>query len=473
MDMDMDVTRAKLDELLAVGTEHAGLDFKLTVDLKSHSETIELIKDVGAFMDHGGYLVIGANDYGAVQGGGGFKAGQAPLLDEANLRPVLEKYIPAPFTIATRVHDVEGTDVGLIQVLPHPHGACVFRTQGEYQHPKSGKQVVVFRANDIFTRHGTSSERVDGHDIERIRRKGVRAAPARPYPDMDIAALQEAVAEALRNRDRIAMIDVLDGLARVAENSVADADPDGLISALDKLTSVAATAIRYREDRWVDEVVGRLQAVYELGFQGSVRIPGGAPRFWLDVVDRVMAIGTLAVAGGRDDLIPGLVLRSPLGMDRNIYTNWITHAAVQVNRAGFLGAKSDRGEITFLRAVESELGMIEVVGAALRSADALQNALAQFDALAAITVWGRFLGGDDEYPYWPTFAGYYQDRYEPAIVRVIQNSPLRGELFGRSDDDLRRVLLILEEQGRRHLASFGGGGARYVAPEIHQFLQGE
>lgn len=168
--MEIDVTRRKLDELLSVGTEHTQLDYKRTVDFKVHHETIEVFKDIGAFMDHGGYIVIGADDHGVPAGG--IKAGQEPLFGEAALRPALEKYIPAPFTIATRVHEVSGINVGLIQVLPHPHGACVFQKQGEYQEPKSGNQRVVFRANEIFTRHGTSSERVDGHDLARIREKG-------------------------------------------------------------------------------------------------------------------------------------------------------------------------------------------------------------------------------------------------------------------------------------------------------------
>lgn len=470
--MDINVTRAKLDELLAVGTEHAQLDYKATVDLQAHPDRIELIKDIGAFMDHGGYLIIGADDQGVVQAGGSIKAGQAHLLDEANLRPALEKYIPAPFTIATRVHHVDGTDVGLIQVLPHPHGVCVFKAQGEYQHPNSGKQIVVFRANELFTRHGTSSERVDGHDLDRIRGKSASPIPSRPHPDMDTADMQRAISEALRSNDRMAMIDLLDGLLAVAEQGLQDAAADRLISALDKLTAVAATAIKYGEDRCVAEVAGRLQTVYELGFSGRVHLSGGVPRLWLDVIDRVMAIGALAVVAGQDSLVPTLVHRRPGGMDQNIYTNWITHAAVHAHRAGFLGANSERGEITFLRAVESELGMIEAVKSGFRTPEALQNALAQFDALAAISVWGRFLGGNDEYPYWATYAGYYQDRYEPALVRVIKDPALREVIFGRSADDLRRVLLTLETQQRRHLAAFGGGGARYVAPEILQFVQG-
>lgn len=466
--MKVDVTRSKLDELLAVGTELADLDYKRTVDLKAHHDTIEIIKDIGAFMDHGGYIVIGADDHGDPVDG--IQPGQEALFDEARLRPSVARYIPSPFTIATKIHDVGGVSVGLIQVLPHPHGACVFQKQGEYQHPTTGKPVVVFRANEIFTRHGTSSERADGHDLQRIRQKGT-TAPEPPRADMDETTLRRAVADALRDKDKITLVDVLDDLRESAEESVASGDGNGLLSALDKLTSVAATAIKYGETHWIAEVVGRLQSVYEVGFRDRVAIGGGAPRLWLDVVARAMAIGALTVAAGRDDLVPTLALRKPAGMDQRIFTNWITHAAVNASRAGFLGANSERGEITFLRAVEVEVGPIGAMSA-LRSTEDRQNALAQFDVLAAVAVWGQEKDGEDEYPYWATFAGYYQDRYEPAIVRLVQDRSLRESIFGGTDDELRQVLRILEAQGRKHLASFGGGGAQYVAPEIHQFLNG-
>lgn len=79
--MKVDVTRSKLDELLAVGTELADLDYKRTVDLKAHHDTIEIIKDIGAFMDHGGYIVIGADDHGDPVDG--IQPGQEALFDES------------------------------------------------------------------------------------------------------------------------------------------------------------------------------------------------------------------------------------------------------------------------------------------------------------------------------------------------------------------------------------------------------
>lgn len=469
--MEIDVTRAKLDELLAVGTEHMSLDYKSTVDFKAHHETIEVTKDVGAFMDHGGYLVIGADDQGGPTGG--ILPGQEQLFDEASLRPALERYIPAPFTIATRIHDVGGVKVGLLQVLPHPHGFCVFHKQGEYNDPKTGKQVVVFRANEVFTRHGTSSERVDGHDLQRIRNKSIPAEPARPTPAMTPDQLHRSVADAFGRGDKVALIDVLDDLTAATETAAHTGDAAGLLAALDSLTTIAAAAIKYDELSWLDEAIVRLKSIYELGFAGGISVPGGRDRLWLDVIGRVMAVGAIAVAAGRDDLVPRLALCTPVGVDTPVYTNWITHAGIHAARAGFLGGTNGNPKVTFLRGVEVEVGSVPAVKATFRNQDEVQNALAQFDALSAITVWGRAKRDpDDEYPYFATFASYYQDRYEPAIVRLIADADLRSVIFGGSDDDLRSVLRILEAQGRKDLASYGGGGALYVAPEIHRFLNG-
>lgn len=469
--MNIDVSPAKLSGLLAAGAEHAGLDYKTTVDLDA-KEVVELYKDIGAMMDHGGYIVIGADDSGVPAGG--LIPGQERLLDEATLRPRLEKYIPKPFAVVTKVHQLAGVTMGLIQVLPHEHGVCTFLREGSYPDPKNPKnQIVVFRANEMFTRHGTSSERVDGLDLQRIRQKPTAAGPVRPGVAMDDPSFRTAVADAFGRSDKIGIIDALDALARATEEAAAASDVAAMINALDKLTAVATLAMKYRESAWVSEVIDRLQIVYEFGFLGAVAIPGGAARLWLDVTTRVMGIGAVAVAMGHYDLLRQLTLRSPNGMDKVTYTNWITHTAIQTARAGFLKAKFTglSGETTFLRAVEIELGSVTGITDFVPNQGELQKRLAQFDVLAAVTVWGRFRG-KDEYPYWASYAGYYQDRYEPALVRLVQDARLRELLFGGTDEDLREVLRILEEQARKNFASFGGGGGLYVAPEIHRFLAG-
>lgn len=79
--------------------------------------------------------------------------------DEATLRPKLEKYLTAPVVHAA-CREVDGQTVALIYVAPDPNGWCVIHTDGEYD-DANRKPKIVFR-------HGTSSERWNDADRERL-----------------------------------------------------------------------------------------------------------------------------------------------------------------------------------------------------------------------------------------------------------------------------------------------------------------
>jgi hypothetical protein len=127
--VDGTVTDAKLTELLALGHEWEELDYKRRIDLRSKSKKheVELVKDVGAFQVLGGYIVVGADDYGVLTGD----------MDDVDLRPFdhaalvskLERYFPWRVTIASRLFERDGHKVVLICL--HPRGeAFGFATGG-------------------------------------------------------------------------------------------------------------------------------------------------------------------------------------------------------------------------------------------------------------------------------------------------------------------------------------------------------
>lgn len=66
----------------------------------------------------------------------------------------------AQFTVA--LHTLRDHEIVLIHILPHPQGACVFKSDGHVG------DKLVFRMGDIYTRHGTSSTRINQHDLSRI-----------------------------------------------------------------------------------------------------------------------------------------------------------------------------------------------------------------------------------------------------------------------------------------------------------------
>ena len=400
---------------------------------------------------------------------------QAKLLDDANLRGKLAKFIPAPFEVATAVYDHGGVKMALIEVLPHEHGCCVFAADGQYPDPKdpSGKTMkVVFRRGDIFTRHGSRSELIESHDLDRIRKKG-QQVPILPSFDMDGASFEAAAEDAFRRGDKVSLVKVLDSAVDVGRQHISEGDSDGLLLLLNHLACLGALVIRLGEDGWFHQVIDRLEAIYTLPFSGAGRFNGGAPRVWLDVMGRVLALGAFVVGRNRADLIPSLVLRTPAAspFTDGMYTNWILHAQVETSKAGFFKSSTagGSGEMSFLRGVAVEQASLECANTDAPDIDRFQSLLAQFDVLAAVTVWGH-APGDRDFPYWPSYAAYEPDPYEPALVRLVTNPELLTQLFPPGADELRALLVLLEKQGRAHLRRFGGGYP-YLDPMVVRFVR--
>ena len=57
-----------LAQLLALGGERDWLDYKRQCDLSETRGVVEIVKDMGAMMVTGGYLIIGADDQGQPSG---------------------------------------------------------------------------------------------------------------------------------------------------------------------------------------------------------------------------------------------------------------------------------------------------------------------------------------------------------------------------------------------------------------------
>lgn len=162
--LEADVSLPTLKRLLDLGAEGPRLDYKRWMNLAQPSEVVELAKDVGAMLDLGGHLIVGADSQGRPCGG--LTPEEANLFDEAKLRSKLRKYVPEPFRLFTAVHEHAGLILAIVHILPHPAGCCVFAQKGEYV--RDGRTVLAFRQAEIFVRHGSASERAAQHDIARI-----------------------------------------------------------------------------------------------------------------------------------------------------------------------------------------------------------------------------------------------------------------------------------------------------------------
>ncbi|HEX6506207.1 MAG TPA: hypothetical protein VF221_01115 [Chloroflexota bacterium] len=151
-----------LAALLDFQSEHDWLDYKRQCDLSTTRGVVELAKDVGAMMISGGYVLVGADDNGQPAG----DVEHLELFDTATLHNKLAKYVPKPFEIRAATHHFQGQSYALVYVAPHPKGCCIFERDGVYPDGKS--QTIVFRAGEVFARHGTRSERWNQTDIDSI-----------------------------------------------------------------------------------------------------------------------------------------------------------------------------------------------------------------------------------------------------------------------------------------------------------------
>jgi hypothetical protein len=159
------VDAGALERLLAIQGELDWLDYKRQVDLSSSRGLVEFAKDVGAMMITGGYILVGADDNGQASG----DIEHLDLFDPATLHAKLAKYLPRPFEIRSATHMYQGQVYALIYVMPHQDGFCIFERDGAYLDGKD--QTVVFRAGDVFARHGTRSERWNQRDVPGIKER--------------------------------------------------------------------------------------------------------------------------------------------------------------------------------------------------------------------------------------------------------------------------------------------------------------
>ena len=155
-----------LARLLALQGERDWLDYKSRCDLSLTRDVVEITKDIGAMMIAGGYIVVGADDNGQPAG----EAAQLDLFDPATVHAKVAKYLPDPFEIRVARHPCGNQSYAVIYVAPHAAGFCVFECDGNYTDSVKGTRTV-FRAGDVFARHGTRSERWNQRDIAEIKQR--------------------------------------------------------------------------------------------------------------------------------------------------------------------------------------------------------------------------------------------------------------------------------------------------------------
>lgn len=497
--LDGDVSRERLLQLLAYGSESSDLDYKTACDLRSTETKVELAKDVGAMMMAGGYIVFGADDHGRPTGK--FTETQAKSLDEARLRPRLAKYIAAPVDVRFGSWEVEGCTLGVLYVAPASRGYAVFRRDGQYE--KRGRARIVFHAGDIFHRAGTSSERLDAAAYEELferQRLSIRkeeqaafaehlalvsqklavASGAQSMVRGPSAALSyelspdvfdNAVLELMRTGDDVPLRFLLRSTRRLAGEALTeDSWEEAVVAILDRVASVAGLAMFVNRPPWFAEALRTLVSLYAVA--GDTRSSEKSVTLWLRTIEHVIALGGLAVRMEAWSAVRSLVLQRTAYMDP-YYTTWLRHGLTMAARAGKL--QEQQGE----RRVQ--LRLIGLARSAAQRVDALHpdvavedeellNSLTQFDMLVCLVS----LSGQRHPPggdFYPNFAFYETRRTEPIVERLLEDGEgsMRRAVFPSGDVQLAEALQVVSKTARQE--SFLGGWMGFDSPRIREFLE--
>lgn len=495
--LDAIVSAERLRDLLAFETEYPELDFKATVDPLTTEGLVELAADVGAMQVRAGYIVAGVDGKGRPCDG--LRGVDVSVFDEATLRTKLLKYLPEPVSLRAAVHEVDGHRVALIFIAAHPSGCVFFRADGKYV--KNGKEVVRFRKGDVFWRHGTSSERLTQSGLVEILERGIANAKSewldehqelqrREREDAEKASealrvarsvlgsvnldlptshLTASVLELVRDGDRVALIHLFRDTAARARGAIErDEIETELGDLLDKLACLGATFLLYEQQEWFDRVVAALAQIYSLavrdvtetegfGYSTQINPSTRAPRIWLEVIERVFALGALAVRLKEWEAVRTLTLQLPERIDSGYEANWLRHALTMASRAQHLdhvegGRTVHVSLLTLAREHIERLECLRPDGIP-GDADELFTALAQFDVLSNIAAVSA-AGSTESQVFYTNFARFRQSRIDPIVRSLLTDSSIRRAIFPRDDgqlaDALRAIAYVATREGFRY-----------------------
>jgi hypothetical protein len=246
-------------------------------------------------------------------------------------------------------------------------------------------------------------------------------------------------------------------------------------NALDAIAVVAINAARYQRADIYNLAIDTLSSAYEAGGKaptlnvGDVGTNRPSTLHWLQVVQRVMAIGRYTVAARRWALLPRLVERPVPVMSDYAYETWIRHAHVAGSRTGLLGAavgKEHEGAalLSWTRQSLAERPQLrpDLVNPTafthgdLQHDDQLLDALAQFDLWWCVMAQTRASRGFGR-AFYPSCAALHQYRCQPSIDTIATDAGARGEVFGsKSLKVVARSLAQVVGTAARESWNYGG-----------------
>lgn len=355
----------------------------------------------------------------------------------------------------------------------------------------------VFHQGQVFTREGTSnalvnhkmwaqvlknfrnqSRREARHDVDALVQRilqmmGQLPSPAQIIPDlgMDEATFTESVRVAFTQGQS----SVLKRFLSTARSAYKSANDEGNRSlALNRIAAVAVEAIQCDELTVVEQVVDDLFSLYESHLTPSHPLDGGpdAPFRWLEIVLRVMVIGSSAVRAQLYAAIPTIALRQ-VGSGKYVYRSWIRHGQTMAARKGLPVTSEESSRGSNLLALSSglmhehpELRPDIPMRDDSEPSEELLDSLRQFDFMWCCASLAAVGDGPESAAFYPSCSAYHQHRVMPAILKLERDSQTRTAVFPDADDStIADSIVQVVKQAETQSWNYGGwwGGSRELA----------
>jgi hypothetical protein len=253
-----------------------------------------------------------------------------------------------------------------------------------------------------------------------------------------------------------------------------DAARADLGALLDKIAALAARGLVLQNDTLLELTIEALRSIYdgvadEYGRERSDLMLAPA-EVWLALIERVYALGALAVRKRRWRAVTELTLQRPEALREYRYRSWLRHAHVMAARAELLrDPKAERVGASLL-----QLALAHIIATPELRPDygpddnRLLSSLAQFDILANLAVTST-AGSVQSAGVYPHFRRFYGFRSDPAVVALLEDEDARSEIYPESDAELAQALRDLGQIGSGEFFHVNGWD-EYEDERIRSFL---
>ena len=171
---------------------------------------------------------------------------------------------------------------------------------------------------------------------------------------------------------------------------------------------------------------------------------------WFETMQRIAAVGALAVRLEKWKAIPALVLNKGKGRAFESHPNWYRHSLTHAARADLIWQRQPGTQVdTLLSYAQQQNERLACLRFDLPDGDPeFFGSLCQFDFLVGIVAIGDAKDPSGN-TYYPSFARYYEERTRPVVEALLDNAEMRHDLFPLGDEDLAVVLRSIDDLAAR------------------------